>query len=175
MALRISEYSRRRAIGSGFAAAAGLAWGRRAAAQALPRIGYGCGSIDVIFTVAYVTLKQGYFRDAGLDVDYLNSQSGPRTKQMLAAGQILVGSSGASDPMTVTVAGKPATLIFGLDRKITYANMLVHKDDFDSGRFRVLKDLSGQRIGVTQLQSATWLMRACKSVGGDHAAAAAAL
>ncbi len=158
MALRISEYSRRRAIGSGFAAAAGLAWGRRAAAQALPRIGYGCGSIDVIFTVAYVTLKQGYFRDAGLDVDYLNSQSGPRTKQMLAAGQILVGSSGASDPMTVTVAGKPATLIFGLDRKITYANMLVHKDDFDSGRFRVLKDLSGQRIGVTQPQSATWLM-----------------
>jgi len=30
--------------------------------------------------------------------------------------------------MTVTLAGKPATLVFGLDRKITYANMLVHKE-----------------------------------------------
>ena len=157
MAFRIQEYSRRRALGAGMAAAA-AAFAPQARAQALPKIGYGCGSIDVIFTVAYVTLKQGYFRDAGIDVDYMNSQSGPRTKQMLAAGQLVVGSSGAGDPMTVTVAGKPATLIFGLDRKITYANMLVHKDDYDSGRFRAVKDLSNQKIGVTQPQAATWLM-----------------
>ena len=140
------------------AGAAAIGSARLARAQSLPHVGFGCGSTDPIFTVAYVTLSKGYFRDAGLDVGYLDSQSGPRTKQMLAAGQIMVGSSGASDPMTVTVAGKPATLIFGLDRKITYANILVHKDDFDSGRFRTVKDLSGQRVGVTQPQSATWLM-----------------
>ena len=157
MALAISEYSRRTALGAGTAAAAALAFGRRAVA-AMPKATFGCGSIDVIFTVAYVTLKQGYFRDAGMDVDYLNSQSGPRTKQMLAAGQLLVGASGAGDPMTVTVAGKPATLIFGLDRKITYANMLVHKDNYDSGKFRSIKDLNDQRIAVTQPQAATWLM-----------------
>jgi len=77
---------------------------------------------------------------------------------MLAAGQILVGTSGANDPMTVTLAGKPATLVFGLDRKITYANMLVHKENYDSGKYRALKDLGGTRIAVTQPQSATWLM-----------------
>ncbi len=140
------------------AGAAALGSARFAAAQSLQHVGFGCGSTDPIFTVAYVTLNKGYFRDAGLDVGYLDSQSGPRTKQMLAAGQIMVGASGASDPMTVTIAGKAATLIFGLDRKITYANILVHKDDYDSGRFRAVKDLSGQRVGVTQPQSATWLM-----------------
>ena len=160
MTLLVKAYCRRRAVAGSLALAAGFGFGRNAAAQSLPKLGFGCGSTDPIFTVAYVTLKQGYFRDAGLDVGYLDSQSGPRTKQMLAAGQIAVGSSGAGDPMTVTVAGKPATLIFGLDRKITYANMLVHKDDFQSGRFRSIKDLSGQRIGVTQPQSATWLMGA---------------
>ena len=150
----VRELSRRAALGG---IGGGMAFGA-AGAQSLPKVGFGCGSTDPIFTVAYVTLKQGYFRDAGIDVGYLDSQSGPRTKQMLAAGQIMVGSSGASDPMTVTIAGKNATLIFGLDRKITYANMLVHKDDYESGRFRAVKDLSGQRIGVTQPQSATWLM-----------------
>ena len=140
------------------AGAAALGSARFASAQSLPAVGFGCGSTDPIFTVAYVTLSKGYFAEAGINVGYLDSQSGPRTKQMLAAGQIMVGASGASDPMTVTVAGKPATLIFGLDRKITYANILVHKDDYDAGRFRAVKDLSGQRVGVTQPQSATWLM-----------------
>ena len=121
-------------------------------------MGFGCGSTDPIFTVAYVTLSKGYFRDAGLDVDYLDSQSGPRSKQMLAAGQIMAATSGATDAMAVSIAGKPATLVFGLDRKITFANILVHKDDYDSGKIREVKDLSGQRMGVTQPQSATWLM-----------------
>lgn len=127
-------------------------------AQSLEKVVYGQGSIDPIFTAGYVALKQGYFADAGLDVEYLNSQSGPRTSQMLAAGQILFGATAATAAPALTLAGKPAALIYGFDRRMTYANVLVRKADYDSGKFRSLKDLAGQRIGATQPGSVTSLM-----------------
>lgn len=130
-------------------------------ARAQPKFGkavYGQGSIDPIFTAGYVALKRGFFAEAGLDVEYLNSQSGPRTNQMLAAGQILFGATAGTAAPALTVAGKHAVMIFGFDRRMTYANVLVRKEDFDSGKFRSLKDLAGQRVGATQPGSVTALM-----------------
>ena len=128
------------------------------AQSGLGKISYGQGSIDPIFTAGYVALKQGYFDQFGLQVDYLNSQSGPRTNQLLAAGQILFGATAATAAPALTIAGKPATLIFGFDRRMTYANVLVRKADYDSGKFRSLKDLAGQKVGATQPGSVTALM-----------------
>lgn len=124
----------------------------------LGKVSYGQGSIDPIFTAGYVALKQGYFDQFGLQVEYLNSQSGPRTNQLLAAGQILFGATAATAAPALTIAGKPATLIFGFDRRMTYANVLVRKADYDSGKFRSLKDLAGQKVGATQPGSVTALM-----------------
>jgi NitT/TauT family transport system substrate-binding protein len=117
---------------------------------------FGVASIDPIYSAIYVAFKKGFFKDAGLTIDYLNSQSGPRTKQMVAAGQLLLGSSGVNDALATTIAGKPMTVVFGLDRRITYANLLIRKED--AGKFKSIADLSGQRVAVTQPQSATWLM-----------------
>lgn len=124
----------------------------------LGKVAYGQGSIDPFFAAGYVALKKGYFGENGLEVDYLNSQSGPRTNQLLAAGQILFGATAATAAPALTLAGKPATLIFGFDRKLTYANVIVRKEDYDSGKIRELKDLAGKRVGATQPQSSTWLM-----------------
>ena len=131
------------------------------AAHAQPKLGrvaYGQGSIDAIFTAGYVALKKGFFGEAGLEVEYINSQSGPRTNQMLAANQILFGATAATAAPALTIAGKPASLIFGFDRRMTYANVIVRKVDFDSGKIRSLKDLVGLRIGATQPGSATAVM-----------------
>jgi len=117
---------------------------------------FGVASIDPIYSSIYVAFKKGFFKDAGLNIEYLNSQSGPRTKQMLAAGQVLLGSSGVNDALATTIAGKATTVVFGLDRRITYANLLIRKED--AGKFKSIADLSGQRVAVTQPQSATWLM-----------------
>ncbi len=122
------------------------------------KVMYGQGSIDPIFTAGYVALKKGFFGEGGLDVEYLNSQSGPRTNQMLAAGQILFGATAATAAPALTIAGKPAVLVFGFDRRMTYANVLVRKEDHDSGKFKSLKDLAGQRVGATQPGSVTALM-----------------
>lgn len=117
---------------------------------------FGVASIDPIYSAIYVAFKKGYFKDAGLNIEYLNSQSGPRTKQMLTAGQVLLGCSGVNDALATTIAGKPTTVVFGLDRRITYANLLIRKEDAE--KFKSIADLSGQRVAVTQPQSATWLM-----------------
>jgi NitT/TauT family transport system substrate-binding protein len=117
---------------------------------------FGIAGIDPIYSAAFVAFKKGYFKDAGLTLDYLNSQSGPRTKQILTAGQVLIGCSGVNDALATTVAGKRTTVVFGMDRRITYANLLIRKED--AGKFKSIADLSGQRLAVTQLQSATWLM-----------------
>jgi NitT/TauT family transport system substrate-binding protein len=117
---------------------------------------FGVASIDPVYSAIYVAFKNGYFKDAGLDIAYLNSQSGPRTKQMLTAGQVLLGCSGVNDALATTIAGKPTTVVFGLDRRITYANLLIRKEDAE--KFKTIADLSGQRVAVTQPQSATWLM-----------------
>ena len=124
----------------------------------LGRVVYGQGSIDPFFAAGYVALKRGYFGEAGLEVEYLNSQSGPRTNQLLAAGQIVFGATAATAAPALTLAGKPATLVFGFDRKLTYANVIVRREDYDSGKIKSLKDLAGKRVGATQPQSSTWLM-----------------
>ncbi|WP_028353835.1 ABC transporter substrate-binding protein [Bordetella petrii] len=144
---------------AGALGAASLLGPRAAFAQARHgKAVFGLGSIDPFFAAAYVALKQGYFGEAGLDVEYLNSQSGPRTMQMLASGQILFGATAATAAPALTLAGKPASLVFGFDRKLTYANIIVRRDDYDSGKIKTLKDLAGKRVGATQPQSSTWLM-----------------
>ncbi|MEI9922807.1 MAG: ABC transporter substrate-binding protein [Bradyrhizobium sp.] len=117
---------------------------------------FGVAGIDPIYSAAFVAFKKGYFKEAGVTLGYLNSQSGPRTKQIVTAGQALIGSSGVNDALATTVAGKRMTVVFGMDRRITYANILIRKED--AAKFKSIADLSGQRLAVTQLQSATWLM-----------------
>ena len=128
----------------------------RAQAQIGGKFEFGIGGIDPIYSAAFVAFKKGFFKEAGLELTHINSQSGPRTKQILAAGQILIGSSGVNDALATTIAGKRTQVVFGIDKRITYANVLIRKED--ARKFKSLKDLGGQRMAVTQLQSATWLM-----------------
>lgn len=152
-------FSRRQFLASTAAFAGVSVIGAPALAQArLGKAVFGLGSIDPFFSAAYVAFKKGYFGEGGLEVEYLNSQSGPRTMQMLAAGQIQFGATAATAAPALTLAGKPASLIFGFDRKLTYANVIVRREDFESGKIKTLKDLAGKRVGATQPQSVTWLM-----------------
>ena len=140
------RFTARRRILTAAGALAGVSLldGRIAFAQPkLGRVAYGQGSIDPFFAAGYVAFKKGLLREAGLDVEYLNSQSGPRTNQLLAAGQIVFGDRRHGRPRAI--AGKAATLVFGFDRKLTYANIIVRREDFDSGKIKSLKDLAGKR------------------------------
>jgi NitT/TauT family transport system substrate-binding protein len=129
-----------------------------AQAKKLGKIEYGLASLDPIYSAAYIAHKKGLFAEEGLEVEVLNSQSGPRSKQMLAAGQLFVTTTGVNDSIALTLAGKASTLILGFDNRVAFANILVHKDLYESGKVRKVADLAGQTIAVTQPQAATWLM-----------------
>ena len=124
----------------------------------LGKVEYGVASIDPLYSAAYVALKRDLFKAQGLDVNYLNTQSGPRSKQLLAAGQITIATSGVNDAIALNLAGKGTTVIYGFDQRVPFANLMVRKADFDSGRIKSVKDLAGKTIAVTQPQAATWLM-----------------
>jgi NitT/TauT family transport system substrate-binding protein len=132
----------------------GLAW---AQAKKIGTADYGVASIDPSYAMAYVALKKGYFADGGLEVKYLNAQSGPRAKQMLAAGQIQMATTGVNDSVALSLAGKPSVLVAAFDNRVAFANILINKKLYDSG-IRDVKALAGKSLGVTQPQSATWLM-----------------
>lgn len=119
---------------------------------------YGIAGADDLQAAAYAASIHKDFNRHNLTVTEFNSQSGPRGKQMLAAGQIFASTSGCNDSLALSLAGKKSVPVFGFDRRIAYANLLVNAADYDSGKYRSVADLKGGTIAVTQLQSATWLM-----------------
>jgi NitT/TauT family transport system substrate-binding protein len=120
-------------------------------------VAIGAGGIDVGYSVIYIGIKKGFFAEAGIAAEHINTQSGPRGKQMLAAGQVLATASGSSDSVALSMAGKPSVLIFNLERRPAAANLIVHKDTYDAG-VKSAKDLGGKKIGITQPQGWTWLL-----------------
>ncbi|MBJ7262666.1 MAG: hypothetical protein JHC61_02500, partial [Burkholderiaceae bacterium] len=81
--------------------AGALAWPASGHA-ATPAVAYAQGSIDPFFSAGYVALALGLFD--GLDVQYINSQSGPRTNQLLAAGQAMFGATAATAAPALSLA-----------------------------------------------------------------------
>jgi len=121
----------------------------------LGSVKFGVASIDPYSAPIYVADKLGYWTQEGLDVEYLNSQSGPRSKQMLAAKQLFMTSTGMNDSIALTLAGKPAVVVLGIDNRVTFANILCRNDRSD---LKNVADLAGRTLAVTQPQAATWLM-----------------
>jgi len=119
---------------------------------------FGIGNLDPMFSAGFVALKRGFFKDVGLDASFIDCQNGPRARQMLAAAQVDIVASASFDPMIITIAGKRAKVIAGIDQRLPYANVIVRKEDVDSGRIKSFADLAGKRIGVSAPKSAFWLM-----------------
>lgn len=142
---------------AGALALSATGWAGRAHGQSAGKVVYGIGNLDTMFSAGFVALKNGYFKELGLDAEFIDCQNGPRARQMLAAGQIDICCSASFDPGVVSAAGKPTKVIAGIDRRLPYANVVVRKDLFDAGIKR-FADLSGKRIGVSGPKSAFWLM-----------------
>lgn len=123
----------------------------------LGSVEFGVASIDPYSSPIYIADKLGYWSKEGLKVHYFNSQSGPRSKQMLAAKQIFMTSTGMNDVVALSLAGKPSVVVLGIDNRVTFANILTRKDLYDAG-VKSVSDLAGRSLAVTQPQAATWLM-----------------
>ena len=133
-------------------------YGSARAQASVGKLTIGTGNLDPQFAAGYVAHKNGFFKEFGLDATLIDCQNGPRARQMLAADQISVAVSASFDALIIAAAGKETKTLFNIDTRLPYANVLVHKEDYDSGKIRKFADLAGQKVGVSGPKSAFWLM-----------------
>ena len=122
---------------------AGLAGGSALAEEVTTvRIGVNAVVSDVVMHIADA---KGYFKEQGLEVEFVNFDSGPKMVAPLASGQIEVGA-GASSVGLFNAAARDLGIKIVADKgssmpDYSYMPLLVRKDLVDSGRVKSIKDL----------------------------------
>jgi NitT/TauT family transport system substrate-binding protein len=100
----------------------------------------------------YIAMEKGYFREEGIEVEFVKFGRGGEQMAPLATGELHFGS-GAPDPSHFNAIAR------GIDVKIVGINNLVNQDYnatylvvrqdlLDSGRYRDLSDLRGMSIAT---------------------------
>jgi NitT/TauT family transport system substrate-binding protein len=100
----------------------------------------------------YIAIEKGYFREEGIEAEFVRFGRGAEQMAPLATGELHFGSS-APDPSHFNAIAR------GIDVKIVGINDLVNQDYnatylvvrqglLDSGRYRELKDLRGMTIAT---------------------------
>ena len=113
-------------------------------------------SVTVSFWPAIVADKKGYFKDEGLDFDFINSGSSTRSAQQVAAGSAPIGSSSMVD--TMRAIDKGAGIKVFLNSLAVGTHSLIGQKGITS-----VKDLKGKRVmtgGVGDITNLWWLAMA---------------
>lgn len=101
----------------------------------------------------YVAWKKGFFKEEGVPVDdYVFTQAGADTFQALASGDVDFGVSGIDAIIRGQEQGVKVRSVAGVYPEF-YA-LSVRKDL--EGQIRSVADLSGRRVGVSKIGSASW-------------------
>ena len=98
----------------------------------------------------YVADKRGYFKQEGIDVQFVTFDSAARMVTSLAGGELQVVAGAANAALYNAVAR-------GVDIRIvsdkvstppgrTSQTLLIRKDHIESGRFKTLVDLKGMKV-----------------------------
>jgi NitT/TauT family transport system substrate-binding protein len=140
----------RRNMLAGIASAgAAAALGRRASAQSLETV--NCGKLTGISDAAFfIADKKGYFREAGVSVNWTTFPQSQAMVAPLAAGQL--DAMGASVGAGICNAmGRDVQLKIVGDRGVDYApygglQLVVRTDLVKSGRYKELHDLKGLNV-----------------------------
>jgi NitT/TauT family transport system substrate-binding protein len=141
-----------RATVGGLVTAAGVAtrpWPVRAQG---PTVKLGTAVIADFGLVApiAVALEKGFFRAAGVNVEFQPFRGGPDLVKAVVANQILVGVTGATDVPVFRAEGVP----------IRYVATTVDGNSFTFNvvpRITRIADLRGKSIGVTRAGATTWV------------------
>jgi ABC-type nitrate/sulfonate/bicarbonate transport system substrate-binding protein len=136
----------------GLVAASGLAvrvW--PVAAQGPPvKIGSAVLGDYSMVTPILVALDKGFFRAQGVSVEFQPLRGGPDLVKAVTAGQLQIGTSGATDVPVFRATGVPIRFIAsGVDRNHFTLNV--------APMIQRLGDLKGKSIGVTRVGATTWV------------------
>jgi NitT/TauT family transport system substrate-binding protein len=97
-----------------------------------------------------VALERGYFRQEGVNAEYVPFRGGPDLVKAVVAGEILIGVTGSTDILVFREAGAPIKMI-ATHTEGNHFTLNVAPD------VQKVADLKGKTIGVTRAGAATWV------------------
>jgi NitT/TauT family transport system substrate-binding protein len=136
----------------GLVAVSGLAGrGRPAAAQGSSvKIGSAVLGDYSMVTPILVAQEKGFFKSQGVTVEFQPLRGGPDLVKAVVAGQLHIGTTGATDVPVFRATGAPIRFIAsGVDKNHFTLNV--------APAIAKLADLKGKSIGVTRVGAATWV------------------
>jgi NitT/TauT family transport system substrate-binding protein len=125
-------------------------------AQETVRLAVG-GKSAVFYLPLSVTERLGYFKDAGLDVQISDVQSGARSLQAIVGGSAEIGIGTFDHAIQMQAKGQPVVALLQYGR---YPGFVLAMMSGKADRYKSPKDLKGLKIGVTSPGSSTHFMAA---------------
>jgi NitT/TauT family transport system substrate-binding protein len=113
-------------------------------------------SVSVTIWPAIVADKKGYFKDEGLDLDFINSGASTRSVQQVAAGSAPIGSSSMVD--TLRAIDKGAKVKVFLNSLAVGTHSLI-----GAKGLKTVKELKGKRVmtgGTGDITNLWWIAMA---------------
>jgi NitT/TauT family transport system substrate-binding protein len=123
---------------------------RPAAAQPAVKIATAVLGDYALAGPVIVALERGYFRQEGVNAEYVPFRGGPDLVKAVVAGEILIGVTGSTDILVFREAGTPIKMI-ATHTEGNHFTLNVEPD------IQKVADLKGKTIGVTRAGAATWV------------------
>ncbi len=111
------------------------------------------GNVNTVSDVGiYIADQKGFFKEEGLDIEFIPFKTAAQMIAPLGAGQLDVGGGTVSAGLYNAVGRKIGIRIVadkGSSRKgYLFSRILVRKDLVDSGRFKAFADLKGMKVAI---------------------------
>jgi NitT/TauT family transport system substrate-binding protein len=146
----MTTLSRRELLRSTALAAPVLATARIAVAQPSVKIGTAVLGDYSLAGPIIVGLEKGFFRQEGVNAEFIPFRGGPDLLKAVLSGDVLIGATGSTDIFVFREAGSPIRMI-ATHTEGNHFTLNVAPDVAAVG------DLKGKAIGITRAGSTTWI------------------
>jgi NitT/TauT family transport system substrate-binding protein len=97
-----------------------------------------------------VALEKGFFRQEGVNAEFIPFRGGPDLLKAVLSGDVLIGATGSTDILVFREAGSPVKMI-ATHTEGNHFTLNVAPD------VSAIGDLKGKAIGITRAGSTTWV------------------
>jgi NitT/TauT family transport system substrate-binding protein len=112
------------------------------------RITIGLSSVNIAFLPVYVAQERGFFKDEGLDVQFVMFNAGSTNLQSLMGGDVQMMGSAFVETLGGRAAGYDVKNFWGICNLMPF-------ELYSNSNFRSLKDAKGKRFAISRFGSLT--------------------
>lgn len=112
------------------------------------RITIGLSSVNIAFLPVYVAQEKGFFKDEGLDVQFVMFNAGSTNLQSLMGGDIQMMGSAFVETLGGRAAGYDVKNFWGICNLMPF-------ELYSTANFRSLKEAKGKRFAISRFGSLT--------------------